>query len=54
MTTNELNNDAYIAYVNEILTNPKLKITGISTKQYDIDDDIKSIVITVAPVDDNE
>ncbi|MCU7556545.1 hypothetical protein [Macrococcus capreoli] len=54
MSTNELNNDAYLAYVNDILTNPKRKITGISTKKYDIDDDITTIMITVAPCDDDE
>lgn len=54
MSSNELNNEVYIDYINELLTNPKRKITGISTKKYDVDDDITSIVITIAPCDEND
>lgn len=41
--------DKYIDKINELLADDKRIIVGLSTNQYDIEDDISSITIKLAP-----
>lgn len=50
MTTNEHEiHEIYVDKVNELLADDRRIIVGLSTNQYDIEDDISSITIKLAP-----
>lgn len=50
----EEEHEQYVDHVNELMANDKRIIVGVSTSQYDIDDDISSITIKLAPRDNDE
>ena len=55
MTSNEHEiHEIYVDKVNELLADDKRIIVGLSTNQYDIEDDISSITIQLAPRDGDE
>lgn len=55
MTTNEHEiHEIYVDKINELLADERRIIVGLSTNQYDIEDDISSITIKLAPNDGNE
>ena len=50
VTTNEHEiHEIYVDKVNELLADDRRIIVGLSTNQYDIEDDISSITIKLAP-----
>ena len=50
----EEEHEQYVDYVNELMANDKRIVVGVSTSQYDLDDDISSITIKLAPRDSYE
>ena len=50
VTTNEHEiHEIYVDKINELLADDRRIIVGLSTNQYDIEDDISSITIKLAP-----
>lgn len=50
----EEEHEQYVDHVNELMANDKRIVVGVSTSQYDLDDDISSITIKLAPRDSYE
>lgn len=46
--------EIYVDKINELLADDRRIIVGLSTNQYDIEDDISSITIKLAPRDGDE
>lgn len=46
--------EVYVDKVNELMADDNRIIVGLATNQYDIDDDISSITIQLAPRDGDE
>lgn len=49
MKRNKSDHESYIEHINELVTNDKRTVVGVSTTKYDDDEDISSITIKLAP-----